>query len=310
MNSAALITPQTALPWSSSATADKRFYTIAAILLAVMLVIGTVIPLIDVPEKTREERKKLPPQLARVVLEEKKLPEPKPPEPIEKPKVVEKPKPVPKPKKAEEATPEQIEQARDEANKSGVLQFQDELAAMRDAFDLSEVEPSSALAGESTAREIDRSVIANQTRATSGGVNVAALSRDTGGVAMAGRESTTVESDFDQAAIAAAEAKAGTGRTQAARSEQDVRQVMERNKGAIFAIYNRALRKDPTLQGKFTVKIEIDASGVVNAVSLVFSELGDKAIETKLINRIRLINFGAANVASTTLNYTFDFLPR
>jgi hypothetical protein len=57
------------------------------------------------------------------------------------------------------------------------------------------------------------------------------------------------------------------------------------------------------------VKLVIEPNGSVSAVELVSSELGSPALERKLLSRIRLINFGSANVERTTLNYSIDFLP-
>ena len=183
---------------------------------------------------------------------------------------------------------------------------------MRDAFDLSGINANSNLsAGDVTAVDVDRSVISQKSRRSSDGVNVSALSRDVGSVALAGIETSEVETEFAEAATEVAKEKAGIKkRTEAVRNEEDVRKIMEGNKGAIFAIYNRALRQDPSLQGKFTVKMVIDPSGVLTDLSIVFSELNNEEIEQKLLNRIRLINFGSSDVATTTLNYTFDFLPR
>jgi protein TonB len=105
------------------------------------------------------------------------------------------------------------------------------------------------------------------------------------------------------------EAKKRQTRDKSARSEEDIRKVMDKNKGAIDAIYNRALRKNPTLEGKVVFKMVIEPNGRVSSASIVSSELEDPALERKLLSRIRLINFGAADVTQTTLNYSFDFLP-
>lgn len=42
---------------------------------------------------------------------------------------------------------------------------------------------------------------------------------------------------------------------------------------------------------------------------MVSSDLRNEDLESKILARIRLIDFGAENVGTTTLNYTFDFLP-
>jgi TonB family protein len=93
------------------------------------------------------------------------------------------------------------------------------------------------------------------------------------------------------------------------RSDESVRKIFDQNKGAVFAIYNRALRKDPSLQGKVTVRLVIEPNGTVSSAKLVSSALNSPALERKLLARIRLINFGAEPVARTTVNYSFDFLP-
>ena len=93
------------------------------------------------------------------------------------------------------------------------------------------------------------------------------------------------------------------------RSDEDIRKIMDRNKGAIFSIYNRALRKDPMLAGKMTVQMVIEPSGEVSSVKLLASELDDPTLEQKLLARIRMMMFGEKSVMSTTLNYSFDFLP-
>ncbi len=86
--------------------------------------------------------------------------------------------------------------------------------------------------------------------------------------------------------------------------------MMEQHKGAIYAIYNRALRQNAALQGKMVVKIVIDPSGRIVEASLVSSELHDADLESKILNRIRLISFPTGNVIRTTINQTFDFLPQ
>jgi protein TonB len=161
--------------------------------------------------------------------------------------------------------------------------------------------------GDQQAAKVDRSAITSGVTATSGGINTAALSRDTGGVALSGRESTKVESELAQrtgAGHEAAETPAGQRR-----SDEEIRQIMDRNKDAIFAIYNRALRQNPALQGKVTVKLTIAPSGQITAAEIVSSELADAALESRLLARIRLIAFEARGVIETVVNYSFDFLP-
>jgi outer membrane biosynthesis protein TonB len=192
---------------------------------------------------------------------------------------------------------------------SGLLQFQDDLAEMRDQMDLAKLSSAGLSRGEASVATVDRSIITSRTGKTSGGINTATLSRETGGAALSGRKTTRVESDLATATAAAAKSSVASAGLQAGRSDEEIRKVMDRNKGAIFSIYNRALRKDPMLAGKMTVQMVIEPSGQVSGVKLLGSELGDPTLEKKLLARIRMIMFGAKPVMSTTLNYSFDFLP-
>lgn len=311
------------LPWSSSIDDDKRYHKILWICVAVMLVLSVAITLINLPEIPRAEKEKLPPQLARVLLEKQELPKPKPIEPPKKeekkpePKKEEKkpePKPVEKPKEPVKKPPkEAIEKAREKAQQS-MDTFKDDLADMREMMQTSAVETASAVVTNSTAEAatVDRNMITSGAKVASGGINSAALSRDTGGTALSGRETVKVQSGLADSNKKANAAAAGNsnGAGGAARSEEAIRKVMEQHKGAIYSIYNRALRQNAALQGKMVVKIVIDPNGRIVEASVVSSELHDKDLESKILARIKLISFPAADVIRTTINQTFDFLPQ
>jgi len=299
------------LPWDSSSQEDQRFKKILRNCLLALVAFGIVMPLLPVPEIERHEQEALPPQLAQIVLEKKQLPVPPPvvkkPEPK---KVEEKPKPLPK--KVETKTepvvkPDvQVQKAREKAAVSGMLQFQDELASMRDEVDVSRLNNANVTRSEAKAASVDRSVIAGRSGKTSGGISTATLSQDTGGAALSARQTTRVQSELATASVAS---RNNSSDKLPGRSDENIRKIMDRNKGAIFSIYNRALRKDPMLSGKMTVQMVIEPSGEVSAVKLLASELSDPTLEQKLLARIRMIMFGAKSVMGTTLNYSFDFLP-
>ncbi|WP_331343996.1 AgmX/PglI C-terminal domain-containing protein [Cellvibrio sp. UBA7661] len=313
-----------ALPWSSSIEDDKRFTKILSGFLVAMVVASVIVTLVNVPDIAREEKEKLPPQLARVVLEKQELPPPKPVEPPKpeevkpepKPEEVKpEPKPVEKPKEPVKAPPKQtVEKAREQAENSGVMQFKDDLAEMRDMLQTSAVETAATAVTNSTgeAAQVDRAMITSGAKTASGGINTANLSRDTGGVALSGRETTKVKSGLADGTKKSGQATAGNsnGAGGAARSEEEIRKIMEQHKGAIYSIYNRALRQNAALEGKMVVKIVIDPNGRIVEATLISSELGDSDLEAKILLRIKQIVFPASNVARTTLNQTFDFLPQ
>jgi periplasmic protein TonB len=166
----------------------------------------------------------------------------------------------------------------------------------------------------------------------SGGINTAAYSRDTGGGGLAGRSSTLVEgvagggggggpgggggSARGGGSGTGGGGGAGEGGTiakgggaKASRSLEEIRLVFDRNKGAIYAIYNRALRDDPSLQGKVVLKLTIAPSGAVTDIRVESSELKAAELESKLLARIRGFDFGAKDVNPMTVTYPLDFLP-
>ena len=99
------------------------------------------------------------------------------------------------------------------------------------------------------------------------------------------------------------------GDGKASRSIEEIKLVFERNKGAIYAIYNRALREEPTLQGKVVVELKIAPSGQVLDCKIVSSELKDTDLERKLLARIKQFDFGAKDVAQMVVTWPVDFLP-
>jgi len=328
------------LPWSMS-NEDEMFKKILITLLIVYLLVALPILIIKLPELTRAEKEQLPPQLARIMLEKQELPvpeiiEPPKPEvtkvdekkPVEKKqeekKIVAKPvakiaapisdKPV---KDSATVKSEAVVQARERASNSGLMQFKDDLTEMRETLQTSAVETAATNTTSNTAAatQVDRAMITGGVTKGSGGINTAAYSHDTGGTALSGRATTKVKSGLADAGKKASGATASGGGNSdgaggAARSEEEMRKVMEQHKGAIFNIYNKALRDDATLQGKVVVKMVIDPDGRIVEASIVSSELKNSELEAKLLQRIKLITFSASSVIRTTLNYSFDFLPQ
>ncbi|WP_188152429.1 AgmX/PglI C-terminal domain-containing protein [Teredinibacter waterburyi] len=322
-----LTAPNLQLPWSSTIDDDRRFWRITGLLFIPFFLVSVAIPLVEVPELKREELTKLPPQLARLKLEEKVLPTPIPtpvptPEPTAEPtpepeaeKVEPKPTPVPpkvEPKKPEPTPKPTLEPAKliqaKEVAQAQINEFADLLSDIRDTPDLPEVGTQlDSSTGE--AAQVDRSIIGNKAKAGSGGIDSSKLSRDTGGVALAGKKSTQVDSKLAEATAKAAASQQQASRDGRPRSEEQMRRVMDRNKGAMDAIYNRALRKDPTLEGKVVFEMIIEPDGRISSAKILSSDFDNPALEAKLLAKIRSINFGAEAVIKTTLRFSFDFLP-
>ncbi len=99
------------------------------------------------------------------------------------------------------------------------------------------------------------------------------------------------------------------GSGKASRSADEIALVFTKNKGAIDAMYARALRDNPALQGKVVIELTIAPSGDITAAHVLTSELHDPEFENKLVARIRLFKFEAKDVAALTATKPIDFFP-
>jgi hypothetical protein len=172
-----------------------------------------------------------------------------------------------------------------------------------------------------------RALITSNLTGGSGGINTAAYSRNTGGGGLAGRATTLVAgvagggggggyggggargggTGGNGDGVGGSLRKGGSGK--ASRSIEEIKLVFERNKGAIYALYNRALREDPALQGKVVVELKISPGGEVVGCRVVSTELKTPELEQKLIARIRQFDFGAKDVDVMVVSWPVDFLP-
>jgi periplasmic protein TonB len=317
------------LPWNTHDADERRFQLITSTVLIIAFLLGTLIPMINLPEKERFKKHTVPPRLARLILEQKQLPPPKPPKPVKKlvekkpepkpkekkPEVKKRPKPVkkPTPKVAQKPPKSSRESARKKAASAGLLAFADDLADLREEQAVPSVGTIRKLSQSSgKATSATRSIITSGATQGSGGINTAALSRDTGGQGLGGRSTTRVQSSAAEAKRRAAAGRSGKvkGKNHKGnRTREEIQTVFDQNKGAVYALYNRALRSDPTLRGKVVLELTISPNGRVTSCRILSSELDDSNLEKKLVTRIKLFKFAAKDVETTVVSYPIDFLP-
>ena len=246
--------------------------------------------------------------------------------------------------------PGEIDLARRKAAGIGLLAMKDEIAEMHGApvaVQLKQDIKQGPGVGTTTGPGVgagneaglpERRMITSNVVGTSGGINTASYSRNTGGGGLAGRSTTMVEGvagggggggpggggmrgqNGNGTGWGPGGGTGGTGHGaggnlqrggsgKASRSIEEIKLVFERNKGSIYAIYNRALREEPSLQGKVVVKLTIAPSGGVVAVTVESSELKTPELEAKLLARIRQFDFGAKDVDQMVVTWPVDFLP-
>jgi len=197
---------------------ERRFRRILKRVLLVCLLFSLIMPWLPVPKVDRAKDEELPPRLAKLLLERQPAP---PPAVVRKPEpdvAAAKPQPEvtkPEPKKPPvtearkpepaKAPGERLAAARRKASGVGLLAMKDELADLRGAPVAAQfqkdIKPGPGVgsgsgpgvgAGKSPGLPSRAMITSNATRG-SGGINTAALGRDTGGGGLAGRSTTVVQ---------------------------------------------------------------------------------------------------------------------
>jgi periplasmic protein TonB len=285
------------LPWGLGEESEQKFVKLLRVLLIIATVLAILIYLLPKPDRTKVKPEDLPERVVQLIVEKPKPPEPPPvveektPEP-EKPKPVEQQKPTEKPK----------------PNLRKQMAVFDELADLRELTP--DIQDPQLKTPVEDARS-ERNLITSTAGRTSGGINTANQARGFGGGAGAIGTHTTTQvqhgSGLDPNAGGRVQRTGTSGKASRAREEVEI--VFDRNKGALYALYGRALRDQPELQGKLVLEFTIAPSGEITMCRVVSSELKDPELEKKIVARVRLIRFKPADVEPLTVSKPIDFFP-
>ena len=290
------------LAWEDDPDDQRRFRGLLLIGLALVLLLGVVLPLIDLPKSTATAEEAVPPRLARLMQEERPKPppkpvvQPKPEKPKTEPKPVEQPKPVDTRKKMEES--------------KEMRAIKDELADLRDQVDTSALRNRQLSTAVGQDARSERSLISSKVGTGSAGIVNASSSRGFGAGAGALSDHTASAVNSRLAADTAQNRATRTGNSsKAARSQEEIELVFDRNKGAIYALYTRAMRERADLQGKMVLQLTISPAGDVTDCTMLSSELNDPDLERKIVARVKLFRFAAKDVETITARKTIEFFP-
>ncbi len=296
------------LPWTPSEDEERRFRRVIGAALGLFIGFGIVIPLLPERPRTETVAPAVPERVVEFLLERPKpkpvpkVEQPPPPKPVVLPEVERR---VPAPVAKVEPRPD----PRKKAAASGLLALSDHLAELRDLDVESKVQaqPLNNGAGEKT--RVDRALLTARAGEGSGGIAVSKASSGFGGgsTGLKGHATARVASTVD--AAPAVEAQRTGSSSKASRTREEVELVFDRNKSAIYAIYSRALRDNPALQGKVVLEVSIAPSGEVTDCRIVSSELGDAELERKLVARVKMFRFEAKEVAPMTTTKPIEFFP-
>jgi hypothetical protein len=311
------------MPWTRRSEDDRRFRKSLAMSLLVSLLFALILPLIDLPLPEPGEVIEVPERVVRMMMQTRPRPPDPPrevttPQPLEQ-QVAQKPveKAVPrKPVEPDKTEPEPVEVAKAEPEQ-GILAFREKLSAFKEARVTDRIGLKSRIndSDENSAGRPQRSMLTSNAPGSSGGINLAALSRNSGGGAgggggsggaMKGVQVGRATSSIGGVGTADRPLASGAG---ASRTDEEIQIVFDRYKAALYRLYNRELRKDPSLRGQMVLRLTIEPNGSVSLCQLQASDMNAPELSAQVVDRVRGINFGAKDVEAITILYPIDFLP-
>jgi len=313
------------MPWSGTDD-NQRLRKSMSTSLLVALLLGVIVPLIKLPLPDLELIPEVPDRFAKLI--EQELPPPPPPPPIveevvpdeavepEPEPVVAEQEPEVTPPTPEEPAPTVVEEAAPEreVRSAGILAFSESFASLADSRPEAQLGAQARIntAGADAVGRTERSMVTSQAPGSSGGINLASLSRDVGGAGGAGDqiggvEVTRVASSIGVSGNGDRPLAAGAA---AGRTDEEIQLVFDRYKSALYRLYNRELRIDPTLRGQVVLNLTIEPDGSVSYCVVQSSDLGAPALEQQIVERVLSFDFGAKEgITAVTILYPIDFLP-
>ncbi|HEY9135800.1 MAG TPA: AgmX/PglI C-terminal domain-containing protein [Pseudomonadales bacterium] len=288
------------MPWVDQPEDKKRFRKITFLVLLLSILFAYITFIWVLPIQDRNQVVEIPERLTKFIKKQK--PEPKPKEKV---------KPVEELKKQEEKKPTEAEkkEIRKKVQSTGVLAFKNNFADLLDDDSETKLGAQANLSNRATSARVQRSIITANASASSGGINSSALSRDvnSGDKTISAVGFSRVDSAIGTAIADDRPLSSGPGPS---RTDEEIQIVFDRYKAALYRIYNRKLRVDPSLQGKIVLRITIEPDGSVSLCKIESTDMASNELNNEIVDRVKLFNFGAKpDVPKVTILYPIDFLP-
>ena len=332
------------MPWSKEVESEKRFRQSLLISMFWSILLCVAISLVAVPIPDRANVVvKIPERLAMLLKQEPPalLPPPAPvpaqePEQSKAPEKVEpklkkatKPEQKAKPKKTLQKKQQQIKPAgggtkvaKKKTENLGVLAFKSSFSDLMDQVPVAKLGAEASLDKKIPGQaKVQRSLVTKQAMGgSSKGIGNFGVSRNLGtggkgggsGYGNAGQIGGvgTGKVESSMAGLTEEAGRPLSDGVGAARTEEEIQIVFDRYKATLYRIYNKELRKDPTLQGKLLLRITIEPGGEVSQCQMVATDLTSAELVAKIVARVKKFNFGPKDgVLSITFDYPIDFLP-
>jgi hypothetical protein len=306
------------MPWTRGSEEDARFRKQAWSHVAILLLLALIIPRIEIPIFEPDEAPAIPDRV--VTLMSKPKPVAPPPEvvpqvPEEKPIVA---KQVVEPAKKTGPSKGPGEGPSEGPGK-GLLAFKEQLSGIKVNQQLARLGADAHVTNAGAASgAVTRSMISTSAPGSSGGINLSELSRGVNGGgsgggagAIAGVQIARATSNIAGGGGGRGDSGKGTGNGAiAGRSDEEIQIVFDRHKAELYRLYNRELRRDPTLRGQMILRLRIEPDGSVTLCELRGSDMRAPDLAAQVVARVRGFDFGAKeNIGPVTILYPIDFLP-
>jgi outer membrane biosynthesis protein TonB len=304
------------LPWSYNVEDQKRFRKSAGITLLFTVLFSALVTQVTLPSLVAPNGEPIPNRVVRLLMEERKTPPP-PPVEMPKPKVRETPKPVEKPVPLAKAEPkvEELAPKEPDAKEQGILAFREKLASAKDDQVVGKLGLQANIDNSDyNAARAQRSMLTTNGPGSSGGINLASISRGVGngngkGGGMAGVAVTRASSAIAAVGTPGGDRPVAGDSGVPGRTDEEIQIVFDRYKAALYRLYNKELRRDPTLQGQVILKLTIEPDGSVSLCELKSSDMNAPELTAQVVERVKGFDFGAKPVPAITIFYPIDFLP-
>jgi outer membrane biosynthesis protein TonB len=310
------------MPWARGTEEDHRLNRSLLSSVTASIAFAFLLSIVALPIMDRPEDAKLPERVARLVREERLpppppavQPEPEIPDELPKPEpdLVDEAEPKPAPEQNEQPVLADVEQpdTREQVKTKGLLAFRDSFASRAELRPAAQLGSQARLsnAGENFTGRPERMMVTTSAPGSSGGINLADISRDFGGGG----------GGMDGVAVSRVASNIGGGDgpdrplssgASAGRTDQEIQIVFDRYKAALYRLYNRELRKDPTLRGQLVLQLTIEPDGSVSLCKLHTSNMNAPLLADQVVERVREFDFGAKeDIVAVTIIYPIDFLP-
>jgi hypothetical protein len=301
------------MPWMRIGEEDERFRKLSVVTLLWSLMFALWAPLIELPLPEPEEVQRDVPRLTRLIMQRRQppsaeavIPEVKP---LKEALAAETPAEK-KPKEGPGVGP-------GVGPGKGILAFREKLSGFAENPSIARLGSEARISspGATPSAVVERSMLTTQAAGSSGGINLADLSRGVvGGGAGGGRKIEGVQIARVTSAIGggggrgSASSVAGGGPA-IGRTDEEIQIVFDRHKSALYRLYNRELRRDPTLKGQVVLRIRIEPDGGVTLCELQVTDMNARELVAQVIERVKTFDFGAKPVPEITILYPIDFLP-